>query len=327
MPHQEPTKDRGALKFDREMVSPLRYPGSKRRLVRYIEQTLILNKQRPKLFVELFAGGASVALQLAADNQIESFGLIEIDPMVASFWQTLFYDTNWLVSQVRSIPVTLENWSKFKKTTTRDRRKLALACLFLNRTSFSGILAKGAGPIGGQAQTSKYSLDCRFSRETLIARIEQAATLRSKASFVWNLPWATALPKVKDLDIPRKDANDVFYYVDPPFFEKADRLYRFFFRENDHERLRDTLSIEKSPWLLSYDCPSRARRLYGSSLRGRHIQTIYSVSSGPGPAKAKEIILTNLPRLPSRGTVIFEATRKSALLSQFNRGIEEAVAL
>ncbi|HEX8231002.1 MAG TPA: effector-associated domain EAD1-containing protein [Chloroflexia bacterium] len=59
------------LAVDREevsIVSPLRYPGSKRRLAGYIEATLRINNLRPALFVEPFAGGASVALQLLTDD-------------------------------------------------------------------------------------------------------------------------------------------------------------------------------------------------------------------------------------------------------------------
>jgi hypothetical protein len=44
------------------ILSPLRYPGGKRQLAGYIAATIRLNGLRPKLFVEPFAGGASVAL-------------------------------------------------------------------------------------------------------------------------------------------------------------------------------------------------------------------------------------------------------------------------
>lgn len=50
------------------IISPLRYPGAKRRLSGYIAETLKLNSLRPKLLVEPFAGGLSVALQLLNDK-------------------------------------------------------------------------------------------------------------------------------------------------------------------------------------------------------------------------------------------------------------------
>ncbi len=33
--------------------------------------------------------------------------------------------------------------------------------------------------------------------------------------------------------------KDDLFLFDPPFFEKADRLYRFYFQHDDHVRLRD----------------------------------------------------------------------------------------
>jgi D12 class N6 adenine-specific DNA methyltransferase len=52
---------------DASILSPLRYPGSKRRLASFIAHTLELNDLEPPLFVEPFAGGSSVALQLFHD--------------------------------------------------------------------------------------------------------------------------------------------------------------------------------------------------------------------------------------------------------------------
>src|SRR5262245_46609770 len=40
------------------ILSPLRYPGAKRRLSGYMAEVLRLDDLRPKLFVEPFAGGA-----------------------------------------------------------------------------------------------------------------------------------------------------------------------------------------------------------------------------------------------------------------------------
>lgn len=39
-----------------QILSPLRYPGGKRRLAGYIAEALALNGLRPKVFVEPFGG-------------------------------------------------------------------------------------------------------------------------------------------------------------------------------------------------------------------------------------------------------------------------------
>lgn len=78
------------------ILSPLRYPGSKRRFGGYVRRALELSGLKPEIFVEPFAGGASVALQLLNDGLVEKIGLIDRDPLVAAFWETVFFDTNWL---------------------------------------------------------------------------------------------------------------------------------------------------------------------------------------------------------------------------------------
>jgi DNA adenine methylase len=278
------------------ILSPLRYPGSKRRLAAYVERALQLNGLRPQLFVEPFAGGASVALQLLNDGAVERIGLMDLDPLVASFWKTVFNDTEWLVRQIERVPVNVDEWRRWRRSSPSSTRQLALKCLFLNRTSFSGILGPSAGPIGGWSEKSAYGIDCRFPRDTLIRRVLQAAALRDRVAFVWNVSWKRGISKLRRLRAARKLPRNVFYYFDPPFFEKADRLYNHFFDQAAHELLRDHVLAERSRWLLSYDSARRVRELYGRAPRSLHL--LYTVSAGTDSRSAREIVLSNLPRLP-----------------------------
>ena len=59
------------------ILSPLRYPGAKRRLCGFISEALKLNGLKPRLLVEPFAGGASVSLQLLNDGIVENVALAE----------------------------------------------------------------------------------------------------------------------------------------------------------------------------------------------------------------------------------------------------------
>ena len=83
-------------------LSPLRYPGSKRRLASYVSQALELNDLHPQLYVEPFVGGASVALQLIFDGLVEQAILIDLDPLIANFWKAVFFDTEWLIEQIET---------------------------------------------------------------------------------------------------------------------------------------------------------------------------------------------------------------------------------
>lgn len=68
----------------------------------------------------------------------------DLDPMVNAFWETVVTDVDWLCEQVETIPLNLEEWERMKGTRFRSRRNLALACLYLNRTSFNGALHRRA---------------------------------------------------------------------------------------------------------------------------------------------------------------------------------------
>ncbi len=164
-----PQRKKPLIRETASILSPLRYPGAKRRLAGYLAQVLRLNKLRPKLFVEPFAGGASVALALLNDGLVEKIALGERDPLVAAFWKTVFRDPEWLVQEIQRIPVTIQKWRYFRTGKFRTDRDRALACLFLNRTSFSGILSDTAGPIGGYKQQSPYRIDCPLLRRLSLA--------------------------------------------------------------------------------------------------------------------------------------------------------------
>lgn len=282
--------------LSKKITSPLRYPGAKKRLAGYIAEALSMNRLRPLLFVEPFAGGAGVALMLLKNNMVEKVAFGEKDPLIASFWRIVFNDPEWLIEEIERIPVTLENWEYFKSRTFRTHRERALACIFLNRTSFSGILAVGAGPLGGRAQESSYKIDCRFPRNTLVKRIRQAASFKKRILFVDGLDWIETIKKVQQIGYKR---NEVFFYLDPPFYMKAHRLYRFYFDEEEHLKLRDTLLKIKHPWLLSYDPAEAIINLYSNNGLGpRRVELLYSISGGTKPVKAQELIISNLDNLP-----------------------------
>jgi DNA adenine methylase len=298
LPEETPSDpERPLSRGTASILSPLRYPGGKKRLAGYIAEILRLNRLRPRLFVEPFAGGASVALQLLNDGLVDSIALGEKDPLVAAFWQTVFHDHEWLIRRLRETEPTLENWDRFKRGNFNSTRWRALACIFLNRTSFSGILAPGAGPIGGRAQTSEYKIGCRFDADVLAKRIRMAARLAGRVAFVQEGNWNETVRRVR---ARRFRAGEVVYYLDPPFYYKAGLLYRHSFDDTGHKSLHDALPTLGQHWILSYDPAEPILKLYTRNGIGpKRVELLYSATAAGAPLKSQELIITNLPKLPS----------------------------
>jgi len=213
-------------------LSPLRYPGAKSGLVGVIGH-LVANVTeklgKTELFVEPFAGGASTALRLAAAGIVHRVLLADADPLVARFWQVAAADTDWLIDRMMDEPVTLERWDHWRNWQPSDPRDrdTAVKCLFLNRTTFSGILHGRAGPIGGRKQESRYKIDCRFNKEALADRLRFIGDLyrSNRLADVWCKDWRDTLDDVAEW-YPQLIPNQVIAYLDPPYWSKSPQLYR-----------------------------------------------------------------------------------------------------
>lgn len=125
----------------------------------------------PNLSPVRYPGGKS-RLSLLFSYTVEYIVLNDYDVAIYSFWWAVIEESEALIDQIRNTPVTIAEWYRQKEIYDAGggySLDLAFATLFLNRTNCSGIL--NAGPIGGRDQSGKWTLDVRFNREALIARI------------------------------------------------------------------------------------------------------------------------------------------------------------
>ena len=285
------------------LLSPLRYPGAKRRLLNVIRQALDRNGLHPDLFVEPFCGGASASLQLLAEGRVDRIALADRDPLIASLWQTIFSDADWLIQEMHRTPTTVQVWQALKRYQPLCRRGQALKCLFLNRTSFSGVIDSHAGPIGGMEQRGPYTIDCRFPKKTIERRIRLAAALAPKVTVLGCLDWDESISWAEE------QGTGVFLYLDPPFIHKAQDLYGFYFRSEQHAALRDRLTAVQVPWLLSYDSAPEVWTLYCQFPYQIRVQNAYTIASAGGRRAATEVLVSNLPSLPLADEPKFEVVR------------------
>ncbi|WOE68905.1 DNA adenine methylase [Hydrogenimonas thermophila] len=275
------------MKNKKIITSPLRYPGSKQKFCNTLYSIISYNQLNPELFIEPFAGGASISLYMLQNNYVEEIGLIEKDPLVASFWKILFFDSEWLIKEINQIDISLEKWHYFKQYNPKTVRNKALKCLFLNRTSFSGILK--AGPIGGKKQKSKYKIDCRFNKKNIIYKIKILSSYKDRVAFIDEGDYQIALDKRKEYITP-----STFLYFDPPYVNKAKNLYNFYFNEQDHIRLSNVIQSLNTNWLLSYDYEPSISNLYKNFANYGFFNIKYTTSSSKNRVMKKEFIASNL---------------------------------
>ncbi|CAJ2777656.1 putative DNA methyltransferase [Burkholderia pseudomallei] len=274
-----------------EPLSPLRYPGGKARLAAYISGVIEENYLNGCTFYEPFAGGASVSLELLRLGFISNAVLVERDPLVYAFWWCVFNITEDLCAAVEACPVTMETWAQLQATREvvypADGRftilQLGVAGLFYNRTNFSGIL--GAGPIGGEAQASRYKIDCRFNKEKIIRQIRSVARFAERIRIYCD----------DAITFMRTNAEEIatgfsFAYVDPPYYQQGPKLYRYHYTDTNHVDLAQFLQTQGYPWLLSYDDHPRIRELYN----GNTVQPIYLDYNVKSSRTARELAISNL---------------------------------
>jgi DNA adenine methylase len=282
------------------LVSPLRYPGGKSRLVPYVQDLLHRNGLRPGLFVEPFAGGASVTIGVLEHDLADRVALVDKDNLLGAFWTVVFSeDAEWLADQCLSIEVSVEMWEQMRADNPTSLRCRALKCLYLNRTSFSGILHRRAGPIGGYSQDIT-KIGCRFPREELARRILRLAAERKRVAFVRNESYARTFAAMRQTTLAKQNGSRLFWYLDPPFFHKSEYLYTHAFNMRDHEALAKRLHDLPGNWLLSYDDALESRRLYENHNGRQFVEMVYS-SRRSDHAEAdgrlysgREILVSNL---------------------------------
>ena len=279
--------------------SPLRYPGGKANLTEYIEKVIDTNGFVDRHFVEPFAGGAAVTLFLLQRGTISSATLVERDPLVYSFWKSVFNHTDELCDQIDQSEINVDTWNQLIPYRNIDLPvetlvpRLGFSALFFSRTNFSGILK--AGPIGGQTQSGKYKIDCRFNKTRLIHDIRFLSLYRDRV----DVRWGDGLAFLSNNADRLANANS-FIYIDPPYYEKGKSLYRHYFTNEQHIELSNYLMAARYPWLLSYDNCVFINELYGpgsgNGLHARHLYFDYSVKKAKREA---ELLISNVEIPPT----------------------------
>lgn len=230
--------------------TPLRYPGGKQKLFPFILEMMIENNSLGGHYVEPYAGGAGVAIELLLNNHVSHIHLNDSSLPIYAFWKSVIFQPEKLCQRISSASLNIEEWKKRREIIRRpleyDEFEVGFSTLYLNRCNHSGVLSGGV--IGGLEQKGKWKMDARFSRNELIRRIE-AISIRKDSIFLTNLDAERFICN----NIPNLP-NNTFVYCDPPYFAKSNRLYLNHYEINDHIRIANIIQTQlHRKWIVSYD--------------------------------------------------------------------------
>ncbi|WP_082496361.1 DNA adenine methylase [Aminobacter sp. DSM 101952] len=250
--------------------TPLRYPGGKGRLAPYIKALLVANDLVDGEYVEPYAGGAGIAIELLLQEYVSRIHINDVSELVHSFWWSVLHATDDLCRMITDRPRTVEEWDQQKRVLMSPSEhsilEVGFATFFLNRTNRSGIL--NGGIIGGRGQTGPWKIDARFNAQDLVARIKAIANLGSRIEL-------TRLDALELLSIGKeKWPKKTLIYLDPPYYNKGRELYYNFYIDGDHSNLSKYVqdNIIRQKWIVSYDNVPAIRHMYGERRRA-----IYSI--------------------------------------------------
>ena len=239
--------------------SPLRYPGGKGKISNLIKKIFEENILLDGVYVEPYAGGASIALTLLFEEFASKIIINDFDRSIYAFWYCVLYDTERFCDLIDTTPINVESWQKQKKIqqlkTSIDLLQLGFSTFFLNRTNRSGIIK--AGVIGGNNQEGNYKIDARFNKADLKKRILKIAQYRDRIE-LFNLDAIELINQIRQR-LPDK----TLIYFDPPYYFKGKDLYVNHYKHEDHVLVSEMITgLNEHRWLVSYDNTIEIKNLY-----------------------------------------------------------------
>lgn len=252
--------------------SPLRYPGGKYKLYKYVET--LVKENGCTTYIEPFCGGTAIALELLFNDVVKRVIINDFDYTIFSFWYSVLNYTDEFVALIKDVDVTIQEWEKQKEVRSNLEQhsvlEIGFSTFFLNRTNRSGIIDK-AGPIGGKDQTGDYNIDCRFNKEKLIEQVMKISTYKERI-YLYNME---ALDFIDNVIIKTRNS---FTFFDPPYYRKGPGLYTNFYIHGDHVNLANYIigKLKRRKWIVTYDNTNEIKNMY-SQVDGIEFELQYTL--------------------------------------------------
>jgi DNA adenine methylase len=267
-----------------DYYSPLRYPGGKGKVANFFKRIIRENNLSDAVYVEPYAGGASVGLALLFNEYVSKIVINDIDRSIYAFWHSVLNKTDKFCELIEKTPLTVKEWKKQRKIHRKKKEhglfKLGFSTFYLNRTNRSGIL--NGGVIGGLNQTGKWKIDARYNKERLIERIRKIAQYKNRIE-IYN---EDAVNLTRTLH--KKLSKSALFYFDPPYYIKGKDLYLSFYKNSDHQIIAKEINkLKGKKWVVTYDNVKPIRLLYK-----KHRKKKFNLNYSAGKAsKGEEVMI------------------------------------
>ena len=224
------------------ILSPLRYPGGKSKISNFFKQFVKDNGLLDGVYVEPYAGGASVALSLLFDEYVSKIIINDKDRSIYAFWHSVLYDTENLCRLIAETPVTMENWKKLRELQKVDKKEQASL------------------------------LDLGFST-FFMKRIHRIASYADRIE-LHNEDAVDFIQKIANQNIDK-----TILYLDPPYYKKGQGLYMNYYKDSDHRDIKSLVSrLGQMKWVVSYDNSEFIKSLY-QEFRHQEFRLNYSANN------------------------------------------------
>ena len=230
--------------------TPLRYPGGKDHLGEFIQMVIDKNSLLGGHYVESYAGGAGIALNLLTHGYVSYIHLNDANPAIYAFWHSVINQPEALCKLIQDVEITMEEWQRQKTILASSESysllEVGFSVFFLYRTNRLGILWGGA--TSGKNQFGHWKFDARFNKVDLISRIKWLALYRSRIQ-LYNLN-ITDLIKTVLPYLPEKTIT----YFDSSYPIKERRLGEDHYSYDTHVSLANLINKHMThEWIVTCD--------------------------------------------------------------------------
>jgi DNA adenine methylase len=238
--------------YGKSMVrSPFRYPGAKGRLLPLLDPYIAESLAGCTAFADVFTGGGSVALHVAAKHPKLQIILNDKHPGMYRFWRAVAQasedDFESTLEVIRTIKPSLDNFHEIKAQFAEEPTGVVM--FVLNRWSHSGMCVN---PIGGKNQSGKWTVGCRWNPSRHVVHLREIRELLRDRTQVFNLDFTELISSM---------AEGTSFYLDPPYYRQGPNLYAVSMLPDEHAGLAECLH-SRGNWVLSYDDAPEVRVLF-----------------------------------------------------------------